>query len=110
VWLIDRPALPAHLAGGAIGFAALAAVAFAYQRLRGREGLGLGDAKLAGVGGAWLGWLALPSLVLVAAAGGLILYAIAALRGGTRMLDAPIPFGIPLGFAIWLVWLYGPLV
>jgi leader peptidase (prepilin peptidase)/N-methyltransferase len=38
-----------------------------YRRLRGREGIGLGDVKLAGVAGAWLSWLTIPIAVEVAA-------------------------------------------
>jgi len=109
-WIVSRDQLVAHLAGAALGFALLAGLALFYRRLRGREGLGLGDAKLAAVGGAWLGWLALPSVILLAAAGGLILYGVAAVRSGTKVLSDPIPFGIPLSFAIWLIWLYGPFV
>jgi leader peptidase (prepilin peptidase)/N-methyltransferase len=109
-WLVSRDEIVAHIIGAAIGFAVLAGLALLYRRLRGHDGLGLGDAKLAAVAGAWLGWLALPSVILLAAVGGLILYGVAAARSGARTLSDPVPFGIPLGFAIWLVWLYGPLV
>jgi leader peptidase (prepilin peptidase)/N-methyltransferase len=107
-WLLDD--FIDHAIGLIAGFAALAAVAWAYERLRGREGLGLGDAKLGAVAGAWLGWMALPSVVLLGALGGLAVYAVAAIRRGREALAEPIPFGVPLAFAIWLIWLYGPLV
>jgi leader peptidase (prepilin peptidase)/N-methyltransferase len=49
-------------AGG--GFLALFAVAEGYRALRGRAGLGLGDAKLFAAAGAWLGIGGLPSVLL----------------------------------------------
>ena len=56
-----------HLIGGVLGFAAFFLIAWLYRQLREREGLGLGDAKLLAGAGAWLGWAALPSVVLLAA-------------------------------------------
>ena len=38
-----------------------------YRRLRGREGIGLGDVKLAGVAGVWLDWPTIPVAVEIAA-------------------------------------------
>jgi leader peptidase (prepilin peptidase) / N-methyltransferase len=45
-----------------------------YRWLRGREGIGLGDAKLAVVAGAWLDWLTIPIAVEIAALAGLATY------------------------------------
>ena len=61
------------LAGAAVGYLALAGIGWAYRRLRGRDGLGLGDAKLLAAAGAWLGVESLPWLVLIAALLGLAL-------------------------------------
>jgi len=102
--LLGAPRLD-HLIGAAAGFAALAGVAWIYRRLRGRAGLGLGDAKLAACAGAWLGWAALPSLVLIASGTGLAWVAIVALRRRTLDLAAPLPFGPALCLAFWTLWL-----
>jgi leader peptidase (prepilin peptidase)/N-methyltransferase len=107
--LLDPPSLPAHAIGAAGGYLAFAGIAALYRQVRRRDGLGLGDAKLLAAGGAWLGWSALPSVVLLAALLG-ILEVLAARLGGGAPLAAtrPIAFGTWLAAAIWLVWLYGP--
>jgi leader peptidase (prepilin peptidase)/N-methyltransferase len=109
-WAIDPALLMPHLAGALAGFAAFAAIAVLYRRLRRREGLGLGDAKLLAAAGAWLGWQALPGLVVVAA---LCLLAVAlarALTGDSVSAATRIAFGGYLALAFWLVWLLGPLI
>lgn len=61
-----------RLLGGAIGFGMLWSVAAVYRRIRGRDGLGGGDAKLFGAIGLWTGALGLPLILLVACAIGLV--------------------------------------
>ena len=92
------------------GFAAFAAIASIYRRARGREGLGLGDAKLLAAAGAWLGWQALPSVVVIAAASGLALALATALGGSKLAWTSRIAFGPHLALAFWLAWLLGPVV
>jgi leader peptidase (prepilin peptidase)/N-methyltransferase len=99
----------AHVAGAVIGYCVFAAIGWAFSRVRGREGLGLGDAKLAAAAGAWLGWAPLPSVVLIACAGGFLWVATMAIMRGRAALTERIPFGVALALAIWVVWLYGPL-
>ncbi|HEY4078746.1 MAG TPA: A24 family peptidase [Rhizomicrobium sp.] len=98
-----------RLIGAAAGYGAFAGLAYLYRSLRGRDGLGLGDAKLAAAAGAWLGWQALPTFVLLACAGGFVWITIRLLRSGAG-LHTPLPFGVPLAGAFWLMWLYGPLI
>ena len=98
-----------HFLAAAAAFAFLAGLANLYQFARGRAGLGLGDAKLLAATGAWLGFAALPSVLLLAAGSGLASVAVARLRYGALALSDAIPFGPYLAFAMWLVWLYGPL-
>jgi leader peptidase (prepilin peptidase)/N-methyltransferase len=98
-----------HAIGAAAGLAVFALLGWGFQRWRGYEGLGLGDAKLAGAAGAWLGWQGLPSVVLIGCLGG-ILWALAASVFRRRAVTAElIPFGVPLCLGFWLVWLYGPI-
>jgi leader peptidase (prepilin peptidase) / N-methyltransferase len=78
----------------------------AYRWLRGREGIGLGDVKLAGVAGAWLGWTMLPIAVEIAALAALAAYTVQWLRGGRAVQRTTrVPFGLFLAPAIWLCWL-----
>lgn len=100
-WL-DPAALGDHAIGAVAGWAAFAGVAAGYRALRGREGLGGGDARLLGAAGAWLGWAALPAVVLGAALGGLAQAVATRAAGGDR-----IAFGVWLAAAMWVLWLYG---
>lgn len=95
--------------GAAMGFVFFALVRWLYRRLRGREGLGLGDAKLLAASGAWITWNGLPSVVLIAAAMGLAVALIMAWGGERLTLHQRIPFGPALCLGTWLVWLYGPI-
>lgn len=98
-------ALAGAIFGMAAGFASLAAVAWLYRRLRGRDGMGLGDAKLLGAAGAWIGAAALPLTVCVAATGALVAV-LAARRFGWRLeRDGAVPFGPFLCLAVWIVFL-----
>lgn len=91
-----------HLIGTLAGYGALAAFGAIFFRLRGVDGLGLGDAKLFAAAGAWLGWQDLPAVLLIAALGGL---GFAALAGQGRA-GRPLAFGPWLALGLWVVWLY----
>lgn len=81
----------------------------AYRRIRGREGLGLGDVKLAAVAGIWLGWLPAGVAVDIAALSALAAALIGALCGQRITDKTRIPFGLFFAPAIWIVWLLGVL-
>jgi leader peptidase (prepilin peptidase)/N-methyltransferase len=106
LWLPDHDPL-SHVIGAVAGFAVLYAIAILYRHARGREGLGLGDAKLTAAAGAWLSWQALPSVVLVACAIAFAWVGVSVIFRGKGVLAQRIAFGVPLSLAFWLVWLYG---
>ncbi|MFC3710946.1 prepilin peptidase [Sphingoaurantiacus capsulatus] len=99
------PSLTDRLIGAAVGWSLLAGIAFLYQYLRGRQGLGGGDPKLFAAIGAWLGWVALPLVLTTAALIGLLAVAVARLRGREITGATRLPFGAPLAIAGWLIWL-----
>ncbi|MGE4532041.1 MAG: A24 family peptidase [Acidithiobacillus sp.] len=83
---------------GALGaLAVMYGLAYGYFVLRGREGLGLGDAKLLGALGAWLGWAALPMLLMVSAT--IQLVAMLCIQRLTSQSSAALPYGPALAFA-----------
>jgi leader peptidase (prepilin peptidase) / N-methyltransferase len=77
-----------------------------YFRWRGREGLGLGDVKLAAAAGVWLDWPAMPIAIEIAALGALALYVLGHALGRRRIHAATrLPFGLFLAPAVWIAWL-----
>lgn len=100
-----QPPLAERLIGGIAGFAALAAIALGYRLLRGRDGMGGGDPKLLGGIGLWLGWQALPLVVLLASFCGLALLAVHWLSGKAVHRAQEVPFGALLAVVSWPLWL-----
>ena len=99
-----------HAIGVGAGFLTFATVAAAYRRVRGREGLGLGDAKLLAAAGAWVSWWGLPTVVLIASSVGLAaILASHWMSGKPLSAAARLPFGPWLALGLWITWLYGPL-
>jgi leader peptidase (prepilin peptidase)/N-methyltransferase len=91
----------ARAAGTAIG---LLIVRWCYARMRGREGLGLGDVKLAAAIGAWLPLEAIPVCFALASIGALILVLLAQVAERNVRATTKLPFGAFLCPALWLVF------
>ena len=51
------------LIGGLFGFAIIWLIIFIYKKLRNKEGMGLGDAKLLSAMGFWFGWVSIPFII-----------------------------------------------
>ncbi|MGU7770849.1 prepilin peptidase [Burkholderia sp. MR1-5-21] len=84
--------LRAAVIGAMAGYLFLWSIYWLFRWLRGIEGIGFGDLKLLGALGAWMGWAALPQVVLFAAVTGAIVGLVATWRGRMRF-EEPIPFG-----------------
>jgi leader peptidase (prepilin peptidase)/N-methyltransferase len=106
-WGIADHATVDHAAGALLGLAMLALPAFAYERLRGRAGMGWGDVKLAGAAGAWVGWESMPLVLLAAALFGIGAVLLRRLARGTSLSET-LPFGPALATATWAIWLAAP--
>jgi len=95
----------------AIGCAAvLALLRVSYARMRGREGLGFGDVKLAAAVGAWLSLDAIPLCFALATSAALLSALITLLRGETVERATSLPLGAFLCPSLWLVFYAGTLV
>jgi len=105
------PAIGAALLRGLIVMALFWALRLGYRRLRQREGLGLGDVKLAFVAGAWLEAMMIPVAIEIAALTALTGYLVTHFVG-KKPVDARarLPFGLFFAPSIWLAWLLGAAV
>ena len=91
--------------GAMAGYVVLWIVYQGFRRLTGREGLGYGDFKLLALLGAWLGWQALPAVLVLASSAAAIAGVILVVCGRASR-DTPLPFG-PYLAAAGLLLLYG---
>jgi leader peptidase (prepilin peptidase)/N-methyltransferase len=103
--LFDLGGLTDRALGAALGYLAFRILANLYRKLRGRDGLGEGDAKLLAAAGAWVGASGLPQVILFAALAGLCAAACLRLSGVRLGAFSALPFGPFLAFATWVVWL-----
>ena len=101
-----RAVLQNHAAAAVLAAAVLYLVRLAYRTIRGAEGLGLGDVKLAAGAGAWLGLEPLPVTLLVATGAALCAVLLRRLwrHQETVTAQTPVPFGSFLAPSILIVW------
>lgn len=92
--------------GAAIGYLSLWTLFHVFRLLTGKEGMGYGDFKLLAMLGAWLGWQALPAIILISSLVGALIGITMILALG-RDRNIPIPFGPYLAIAGWLTLLWG---
>lgn len=94
------------LCGILLGGGSLLLVAYGYQRLTGKDGMGGGDIKLLAMMGAFLGWKAVPFIILASSlAGSIIGISIMLLQKKDSKLA--LPFGPYLAFGAVLYIFYG---
>lgn len=100
-------ATPAEsILGAVLGYGILRLVYEIFRLLTGKEGMGFGDFKLLALFGAWLGWQALPMIILLSSlVGALVGIAMIALLRWDRA--RPIPFGPFLAAAGWIALIWG---
>jgi len=93
------------LIGAVAGYAIFWLVARLFLWMTGREGMGHGDFKLLAMLGAFMGWQALPFIVLASSVVGTVVGVVFLLLA-KKGLRAEIPFGPYLATAgmIWFVW------
>jgi len=105
--LIPTVSWQESLLGILVGGGLLLFIAFGYKWITGRDGMGGGDIKLLAMMGAWLGWKAIPFIILASSLIGLLV------GGGSGLLlkkglRAKIPFGPFLAIASLIYIFFGP--
>ena len=80
------------LIGGLFGYSIIWSIIFFYKKIRKKEGMGLGDAKLMAVIGFWFGWVSIPFTIFISSVVALILV-IPSLINQSRKMSSEIPFG-----------------
>ncbi len=95
-----------HAIGVAVGTLFPIVLNAVYRELRGRDGIGMGDAKLLAGAGAWIGWFGLPHVLLIGSVTALIYAFAQMLIKKDVTLQSRIPFGPFLCMGIWGTWLF----
>lgn len=92
--------------GAVLGYLFLWSIYWLFKLMTRKEGMGYGDFKLLAMLGAWLGWHALPSIVLIGSLSGAIVGVLLILFKQHHRAT-PIPFGPFLAAGGWITLLWG---
>lgn len=107
-WLTPDATFSMHVLGAVIGFGLVWALNLIWQRWRGQDGIGMGDAILLAAAGAWVGVFGLPFVTLVASGSALVfIFARSLLSGAAVSGGQRVPFGPFIALGLWTVWLIG---
>ena len=93
------------LIGGLVGYVIIWLIIFLYKKIRNKEGMGLGDAKLLSAIGFWFGWASIPIVIFFSSLIAII-YVTPSLIKKSRNLSAEIPFGpyLIIGSVIFIIF------
>ena len=80
------------LIGGVFGYLIIWLIIYFYKKVRKKEGMGLGDAKLLSAIGFWFGWLSIPFTIFISSLVALI-FVIPSILNKSRRMTSQIPFG-----------------
>jgi leader peptidase (prepilin peptidase) / N-methyltransferase len=101
--------LPDAVIGAAAGYLSLWSVFWLFKLITGKDGMGYGDFKLFAALGAWLGWQALPMIILLSSVVGAAVGILQILFRG-RGREAQLPFGPYLAAAGWIALIWGEAI
>jgi len=99
----------AAIIGAVAGYTILWVIYWVFYWITKKEGMGYGDFKLLAMLGAWLGWQALPLIVLFSSIMGSII-GVCTLLLLHKKRNFRIPFGPFLALAGWIALLWGPAI
>ena len=80
------------LIGGALGYILIWGLITLYLKIRNKEGMGLGDAKLLSAIGFWFGWYSIPYVIFLSSLSALMI-ALPGLINKSKTMSSQIPFG-----------------
>ena len=92
------------LVGGVLGYIVIWSIIFLYKKIKNKEGMGLGDAKLLSAIGFWFGWVSVPVIIFFSSLIALI-YVSPTLINKSKNLSSQIPFGpyLIVGTIVYIV-------
>jgi len=93
------------LIGGISGYLIIWFIIFFYKKIRNKEGMGLGDAKLLSAIGFWFGWVSIPFVIFLSSVIALIIV-LPSLINKSKNMSAQIPFGpyIIIGCLVYILF------
>jgi len=93
-------------AAGLAGFVLFYIMKISYKNMRSADGLGMGDVKLMGAIGLWVGFAGLPWVLFIGSFLTLLYAILITMLGRSLLHEARLPFGSFLCIALALVYFY----